>query len=164
MADGSTYIRGASPKQVEGRRVLLVLAWAAAAVLITVAAYLTVDTHQHNSGNAELRQHGVAVRVTVTGCQGISSGIGMGIEYWDCTGAFTLGGRTYSEMIHNSRTQHPAGTELDGVVVPTDPSSVALRTAPDSTYVPAIVLWIVTVLVIFGIAFGAGRGRRAGTH
>ncbi|HWE56027.1 MAG TPA: DUF3592 domain-containing protein [Acidimicrobiales bacterium] len=163
MEDGSTYIRGASTKRVDGRRVLLVLAWATAAVLLAVATYLTVETHQHNSGNAELRRHGVAVRVTVTGCQGISSGIGMGIEYWDCTGSFTLAGRSYSEVIHNSRTQRPTGATLDAVVVPSKPSSLSVRTARDSSYVPAIVVWLVTGLVIVGIAFGTTRPPRLQT-
>lgn len=157
MEDGSTYIRGAGANHVDPRRVLQVVAWSVTALLVALSVYLLVATADRNSANVQLRDHGVAVRVTVTSCTGISDGIGMGVEYWQCTGSFAVDGRTYTELINKSRLQHPTGETLAAVVVPSDPSSLALATSPDSSYVPGIVVAAATLLYIGVLIFWTRR-------
>ena len=148
MEDGSTYIRGAAANHVDSRRVLQVVAGSVAAVLVALSVYLIVATADHNSANAELRDHGVPVRLTVTSCTGISDGIGMGVEYWQCRGRFVVEGRSYTETINKSRLQHPTGETLAAVVVPSDPSSLALAASRDSSYVPGTLVAAVTLIYI----------------
>lgn len=160
MDDASTYIRGARTDPVEARRVLLVVAWLLAASLVVLSVYLILATAHRNSSNANLRDHGVGVQVTVTGCDGISDGIGMGIEYWECRGSFRVDGRTYTEVIQKSRVQRPPGQVLDAVVVPTDPASLALETSHDSSYALGIVVGAATILYIAALVRWGRRPKR----
>jgi hypothetical protein len=123
--DGSTYIRAGGGVPVSGRRLGGVLVWLVVAVLFGVAAYMALLAAGRDSRMALLRHHGVPVDVVVSGCRGISSGVGMGIEYWQCSGSFTLAGRGYEEVIGGSRALLERGQHVGGVVVPGRPGSLA---------------------------------------
>jgi hypothetical protein len=64
--------------------------------------------------------------VTVSGCTAISSGIGQLIQFYDCTGSYTLSGKRYEAPIRGERDSLPAGTVLDALAAPGSPPLVAL--------------------------------------
>lgn len=120
-AGGSPFIRAGGGVQMNPRRLAGVLIWLTVAALVGVSAYLAATAVQQDSRLATLRRHGVPVVATVTGCRGISSGVGMGIEYWQCRGSFVLSGHTYEEYIGGSRALLDQGTRVDAVAVPGRP-------------------------------------------
>ena len=119
--DGSAFIRAGGGVQMNPRRLAGILVWLAVAVLVGVAAYLAATAARQDSRLALLRRQGVPVVATVTGCRGISSGVGMGIEYWQCRGSFVISGHTYEEYIGGSRALLEQGTRVAAVVVPGRP-------------------------------------------
>jgi protein-S-isoprenylcysteine O-methyltransferase Ste14 len=90
-----------------------------AILAITIA--LTISAARENSRVDTVRHRGVPVQVTVTGCQGVSSGVGMGIEYWQCRGTYSLDGRSYSGVIGGSRALLTTGQIVPAVAVPGQP-------------------------------------------
>jgi hypothetical protein len=96
-----------------------------------------------------VRHHGVPVQVTVTGCQGISSGVGMGIEYWECRGTYSISGHSYNEVIGGSRARLETGQIVPAVAVPGQPrllSAAATGTHSDlKPYLAPIILGALTV-------------------
>lgn len=120
-AEGTPFIRAGGGVQMNPRRLAGILIWSAVAVLVGVAAYLAATAAQQDSRLSLLRRAGVPVVATVTGCRGISSGVGMGIEYWQCRGSFVLSGQTYEEYIGGSRALLDRGTRVAAVVVPGRP-------------------------------------------
>lgn len=162
MHDDS-YIRGGGSVQIDPRRLGRGLAVAAVAVLAACTVVLAVVAATGHSGADALRRHGVPVQVSVTSCTGITSGIGMGAEYYQCQGRYELGGRTYESTIHGVRSQEPEGAVLSGVAVPGQPSTLSLRAGAQSSslsrYVPAIVLGALTVVGAIGLAIWGSRRR-----
>jgi hypothetical protein len=131
-------------------RLLLVLFLVALAALTVFLA--VVGLHQNAQIN-RLRQHGVTVVVTVTGCEGLLGGSGSNAAGYSCTGTFTLGGRSYTEPLPGSTFHAPHSTVRD-VTVPGDPAllspvhTVATeRTSAGVFIVPAILL-VVLLLVV----------------
>jgi hypothetical protein len=98
---------------------VIVIAVLLALVAITIA--LTISAAHENARVDTVRHRGVPVQVTVTGCQGISSGVGMGIEYWECRGTYSLAGRSYNEVIGGSRARLATGQVVPAVAVPGQP-------------------------------------------
>lgn len=123
--EGTGYIRGGGGVQVDRGRLARVLLSVAAVVLAGVSIGLAVSAANENSSAARFRT-AVPVALTVTGCEGISSGIGMAIEYWECHASYTFGGRHYNEAIGGSRDRLATGQVMSGRVVPKDPSSISL--------------------------------------
>jgi hypothetical protein len=119
---GGTYIRAGGGVQISPRRIGGALVWACAALLAAMAGYFAVSASHESSQSSLLHRHGVPVTATITGCSAVSSGIGMGIEYYQCTGSYTLGGQTFNEVIHGSRSQLDSGQHVPAVAVPGHPS------------------------------------------
>jgi hypothetical protein len=126
---------------------VIVIAVLLAVLAITIA--LTISAARENSRVDAVRHRGVPVEVTVTGCQGISSGIGMGIEYWECRGAYSLAGRSYNEVIGGSRALLATGQIVPAVAVPGQPrllSAAAAGTHSDwKPYIAPIILGALVV-------------------
>lgn len=164
-AEGTSYVRGAGGVAVDSRRIVDILGAVLTLILVGLTIYLFVATAGHNANSDRLRRSGVPVQATVTGCAAIGDGVGMGIEYWDCTASFTLNGRNYSAVVNGSRTQQPTGQVLNALVVPGDPKSlslpgVATRSAR-SSYVPAITMAAVTAAWSLAAAWFVRRRRAA---
>lgn len=165
----ANYIRGAGAARIDSRRVGRVLAVLAVAGLAATAVLLTVLTASHNSTASRLRRDGVPVVATVSRCTGISSGIGMAVEYYACEGSYVLDGSRYEATIRGSRASLPVGTPVAAVVLAGRPSSLTLaKSVPASTstgaYVAPIVLGALSVGGAAGLAGWTGRrrGRRRG--
>jgi hypothetical protein len=164
-ADGAAQVRGVSTVGADPRFVLRVIASVGVLVLLGVAVATTVSAANHNSNLDTLRHHGVPVRATVTGCEGIGSGIGMGISYYDCRATYTLAGQTYNEILGGSRSQLQPGEVVSAVAVPGRPallstaSSVEKKSSPWGPYVTPIIVWVVVVLGTPGLLLWWRRGR-----
>jgi len=71
-----------------------------------------------------LRQHGIPVTVTVTGCLGLLGGSGSNPVGYACRGSYVVDGHRYNEPIPGTALHDP-GTRLDGVVAAGDPGLVS---------------------------------------
>ena len=162
-AEGASYVRGAGGVAVDPRRIIQILGVAVSVILVGVTIYLFVATISRNADRDRLRRSGVPVQATVTGCSAIGDGVGMGIEYWDCTASFALSGRTYSAVLNGSRVQRQPGQVLSALVVPGEPSSLSLpgvaTRSGRSSYVPAITTAAVTATWILAGGWFVRRRR-----
>lgn len=158
-------LRGAGVGTVDARR----LGWAVVTVVLVVLAVLVVVLYvagaRKNAQIASLRQEGVPVVVTVTGCEGQLGGSGSNAAGYACQGRYRLDGRTYVEPIPGDVRRDP-GTRLLAVAVPGDPSlvspagTVAAERASARVYVLPSVLLGVLLLVAGGALLMARRRRR----
>ena len=119
--DSPTYIRAGGGVAVNTRTLAGVLVWLLVAALVGLAAYFAASAAHQDSRLALLREKGVPVVATVTGCTAVSSGVGMGIEYWNCRAGYTLGGRHIAAPLGGNRNRLDAGTTLPAVAVPGHP-------------------------------------------
>lgn len=126
--DGA-YIRGGGGANVGHRRVGGIVLAVCAVVLAVTAIVLTISTSHQNANADLLRRHGVPVEATVTGCVGISSGVGMGIVYWQCRGSYALGGGTFTAVLAGNRSLLDAGQKIQAVAVPGHPSLLSTSAA-----------------------------------
>src|SRR5207249_1448379 len=97
--------------------------------LAVSAAALAISAGNENARASKLQQRGVPVAATVSGCSGISSGVGMAIEYWECRGTYTLGGQQYNEVIRGSRARLNPGQTVPAVAVPGEPTLLSTAAA-----------------------------------
>jgi MYXO-CTERM domain-containing protein len=148
-----TY-RGGSV-DVDARRLVRVLLAILLVGLAALTVFLVVVGLHHNSQINRLRQHGVTVQVTVSGCEGLLGGSGSNAAGYSCRGTFTLSGHTYNESLPGSTLHHP-GAIIREVTVPGDPAllSTVHSVATDHTsagvfIVPAILLVVLLLLVGF---------------
>ncbi len=144
-------------------RVVVALCLVALAVLAVV---LFVAGIHKNAQINQLRQHGVDVSVTVSGCLGLLGGSGSNPAGYACRGTFTLDGHRYSESIPGN-TLRPPGTKVSAVAVPGNPPlldthhAVATQRASSSVYIVPSILAAVLVLLLG--ALGLRRRRVRGT-
>jgi hypothetical protein len=123
-AEGS-YIRGGAAS-ADPRLVLRIVGGLVGLGLVIATVLLTLSAVHSNDARGRLRRLGVPVQAVVSGCQAITSGIGMGVEYYDCRGSFQMGGRSYDELINGSRADLPTGQSVPALVVPGDAASLTL--------------------------------------
>jgi hypothetical protein len=121
--------------------VLLLVALALAVVIFFVAGL------HKNTQISQLRQHGVPVRFTVTGCIGQLGGSGSNAAGYSCRGSFTLDGRRYNEPIPGN-SLHPPGAVLQAVAVPGDPALVITARMLDGEHTSGSVFILPAVLLV----------------
>lgn len=147
-------LRGASV-EVDVRRAGRVVVAICLVALAATVIVLFVAGIQKNAQITLLRQHGVAVEVTVSGCLGLMGGSGSNLAGYECKGTFTLAGRRYSEPIPGSVLYSP-GTRLQAVAVPEDPALLSTLHALATEHTSWRVFILPTVLlVILGLLVGA---------
>src|ERR1700728_100893 len=145
-------LRGAGV-EVDGRRVARVLVGACLVALAVVVVVLFVAGFQKNAQINRLRQHGIPVKVTVSGCRGLMGGSGSNLVGYSCTGTFTVDGHRYSEAIPGN-TLYGSGATLRGITVPGDPgllTAASVLATEHSSWrvfiVPTILLVVLALLV-----------------
>jgi hypothetical protein len=138
------------------------VAGAAVVVVLAVAVVLLVAGLNKNSQASSLRQHGVPVAVTVSGCQGLLGGSGSNAAGYSCQGGYTFDGRAFKAFIPGSALFRP-GSVIRGVIVPGDPGllstpgQVAAEHASWRVFIaPAVLL----VIVLLGTAILVRTTRR----
>jgi len=174
--DRSSALRGAGVAQVDTRRVVRALAAAGVIAVVVVAAALVVAGTRRNTEITDLRQHGVRVTVTMSGCLGLLGGSGSNQAGYSCSGTFSLGGHRYHEAIPGD-VLYPPGTSVAAVAVPGDPGLVTttrvLATEHPSAgvYVLPAVLLALLAAAVGGLGLvkvrrggaGSGHGHRSTT-
>ncbi|BEP11833.1 hypothetical protein acdb102_01440 [Acidothermaceae bacterium B102] len=154
------YLRGGGVTTDGPRARRLALGFCCVA-LAALVAVLSVSAVREGRRADRLRDHGVPVRLTVTGCLGLASGTGATEYAYDCRGSFVLDGRRYDELLHGSTVQRRTGSVVAAVADPAHPSNVATaasvagRHASASRWVPTGIT--VALLVIAGAVLGWPR-------
>ena len=122
------------------------------ALAVTVVVLFTAGV-QKNAQINRLRQHGVPVEVTVSGCLGLLGGSGSNAAGYACRGSFTFSGHRYSEAIPGN-THYRPGQKVRAVTDPDDPgllstaAIVAGERASASVFaLPGSLLVVLAVLV-----------------
>jgi hypothetical protein len=100
-----------------------------------------------------LRQHGVSVTATVTGCNGLLGGSGSNAAGFVCKGAFSMRGHRYVETLPGDVFIKP-GTAVHAVSVPNDPALVASTSTVASEHVSAKVYILPTIFVVLCLLLG----------
>jgi hypothetical protein len=117
-------LRGAGVAQFDRRRLVAVALVLLVVGLAVVSAGFYVGGAHKNAQVADLKDHGVPVELTVTGCLGLLGGSGSNVAGYACRGAYTLDGHRHVEQIPGN-TLYPPGTRVRGVAVPGDPGLVS---------------------------------------
>jgi hypothetical protein len=157
-------LRGAPAAEVDARRLRAVAAAVCVLALAAATVALFVAGAHKNAQISNLREHGVPITMSVTGCMGLLGGSGSNVAGYACRGTFTLDGRRYDEAIPGN-VLRPPGSTVAAVTVPGDPHLVAtadqLAAEHPSARVyilPAVLLVILVALV--GIVVLRRRARR----
>ena len=168
--EDTDHLRGVRVAAVEPRQVKRVVTVVVIVALAASAVALAISAGRDNARANRLQQHGVPVVATVSGCSGISSGIAMAIEYWECRGTYSLGGQQFNEVIRGSRAHLNPGQTVAAVAVPGEPALLSTAAAaagqhsPWSSYVIAIVLGAVALALVVLLVLWSRRrpGRMQG--
>jgi hypothetical protein len=139
-------LRGASVA-ADSRRILRAVGAAGLVVMVVLVTVLFVSGVRKNAQIDALRQRGVPVAFTVSGCTGLLGGSGSNAAGYTCRGTFVLDGRRYRERIPGDTLYRP-GTTLSAVTVPGDPALLATTTALASERASARVFILPTVLLV----------------
>jgi hypothetical protein len=156
-------LRGVRVARVDSGRIIRVVAVAVIVILAVSALALTVSAVHQNDRLSKLQHHGTPVQATVTGCVGISSGIAMAIEYWECRGSYSLDGHRYNEVIRGSRAHLTTGRTVPAVAVPGDPTLLSTVAAAGeahsagSRYIAPVVLGVLAVLLAVALLIWSKR-------
>ena len=145
-----TTLRGA-PVAVDSRRATrLVIAFCLTALGFAVGSLFVAGIHK-NAQITLLRQHGVGVEVTVTGCRGLLGGSGSNAAGDTCRGIFVLDGRSYSDTIPGDTLRAP-GTTLRLVTAESDPGLIATVHQAETDHAGWRIFLLPSVLLIVLLA------------
>jgi hypothetical protein len=145
------YIRAGGGIEIELSRLVRVAIGLCVLLLVGIVVDLTISAANYNSRQTKLRQQGVPVELTVTGCLGNGSGSGQTVQGYICRGTYTVGGHRYNEVIGGTTVVHPVGQRLQGVAVPSHPSlvstadGVAAKRSSWTPYITPAILGVVAV-------------------
>ncbi len=147
-----TTLRGAGVNIDVRKTGRVVVAICLLALAVVTLVLFVAGLHKNAQINT-LRQHGVAVQVTVSECLGLLGGSGSNPAGYACQGTFTLDGRHYRESIPGNVLRRP-GTKVRAVAVAGDPPLVSTAHAVDSErasasvfVVPAVLLAVLVILI-----------------
>jgi len=158
-------LRGAGVA-VDVRRVGAVVVGLLLVGLAVLVVVLFVAGAHKNSQIAELRDHGMPVQMTVSGCIGLLGGSGSNPVGYSCHGTIVVGGRSYDDPIPGTALYGP-GQRLGGVTVAGDPAlfttPALLRTEHTSwrVYLAPAILAVVLVLAVGGLVALRRHARRS---
>jgi hypothetical protein len=160
-------LRGAGVSVDKRRLVWWVLLFVAVGLLVASIA-LFVAGARRNAQINELRQHGVPVAVTVSGCQGLLDGSGSNGAGYACKGTFSLDHVHYYETIPGDRLLSP-GAKVSAVAVPHDSGLMTTTAvlsgehASNGTYVLPSVLAVLAVVTVVTLVVVRRRTKPAET-
>lgn len=116
-----------------------------------------ISATNDNARIDRLKNHGVAITVTVTSCVGNIGGSGSNAAGYTCSGTYSIHGVRYQEVIGSKTTLSTAGTIVHAVADPSRPStvelasSVARSSSSRSVYVVPILLAILFLVLGFAL-------------
>jgi len=100
--------------------------------IVAVAVFVVVSFVSANNDNARIarmKDHGIAVVVTVTDCIGNLGGSGSNAANYTCTGTYRAHDVVYREVIGALTTFSSPGTHIAAIADPSRPSTVELTSA-----------------------------------
>jgi hypothetical protein len=152
-------LRGAGV-EADVRRVGRVVVGVCLVALAALVVVLFTAGADKNAQITRLRQHGVRVAVTVSGCLGLLGGSGSNAAGYACHGTFTLDGRRYSEAIPGNTFYRPRAT-VRAVTDPADPGLLSTA-AMVATERPSLTVFILpgTLLALLALLAGVVLRRR----
>ncbi len=145
--------------EVDARRLGRVVGVGCLVALAVLAVVLFVAGVHKNAQITSLRQHGVAVVVTVSGCTGLLGGSGSNPVGYACHGTLTMQGHRYDEAIPGDAL-YPPGARIRAVAAPGDPPLLSTRRAVESehaswrVFILPVVLAVVLVLLVGAVVLG----------
>lgn len=140
---------------VDPKRVHAVIAIMLVTVLGATGVTLLAASLEKNAQIGELRAHGVRVEITVARCLGLPGGSGSNAAGYACRGRYRFRGRGYAEAIPGNVLRRP-GSEVGGVIAPSDPTLVSTEAEVRSEHASSIVfIFPIVLLVAFVLAVGA---------
>lgn len=157
-------LRGA-PVQVDARRVGRVMVALGVVTLAVVVVVLFVAGFQRNANITLLKEHGVPVEVTMTGCLGLMGGSGSNLVGYSCHGSFTFDGHRHDETIPGD-VLHATGSKLEALTVPGHAGLVSTRSAvdgeqaSDGIFVLPTILLVVLIVAVAALVLRRQRSRR----
>jgi hypothetical protein len=157
-------LRGASV-EVDVRRVGPVVVALGLVTLAVFVVVLFVAGFQRNTNITLLRQHGVPVEVTMSGCRGLMGGSGSNAVGYSCRGTFTFEGHRYDEAIPGNAL-HATGSKLEALTVAGHPglvstaSALAAEQASDGVFLVPTILLALLVIAVAGLALRRQRSLR----
>ena len=131
------------------------------ALAVLVVVLFVAGVHK-NAQITSLRQHGVDVVVTVSGCTGLLGGSGSNPVGYACHGTLTMQGHRYDEAIPGDAL-YPPGARIRAVAAPGDPPLLSTRRAVESehaswrVFILPAVLAVVLVLLVGAVVLGRRR-------
>ncbi len=134
------------------------------ALVATIVAFAIAGAEKNDQTN-QLRQHGVIVEATVSGCIGLMGGSGSNLAGYACRASFTLDGHRYDEPLAGNPTP-VTGSKFRAVTVPGDPAllatvaAVAGQQASWRVFVIPGVLLVVLALTVIVSVLVRSRGRK----
>jgi hypothetical protein len=147
-------LRGATVN-VDTRRASQVAVAVALVALVVTGVILLIAGVQKNAQSTSLRDHGVPVTVTVTGCLGLMGGTGANAAGYSCQGTYSVAGKQYSQAIPGTTTFRAKGSTFQGVVVPSDPKLLSTPDQVASQRASWRVFIVPTVLILVALLIGA---------
>jgi hypothetical protein len=136
--------------------------------LTVLGLILLIAAVNNNNQINNLKDNGVPVAVTVTGCEGLIGGTGQSTAGFSCTGSYRLDGTPYHQNIPGLAFHRP-GTTIRGVAVPGDPK---LLSTPDQLarqhasltafVIPGLLLLVVVVALVILLLRRSGRSASSG--
>jgi heme A synthase len=143
-------LRGAGV-EIDGHRIATVLVGIALVTLAVLVVVFTIVGIDKNRQIDQLRDHGVAVNVVITGCQGLLGGSGSNQAGYACRGTYAMAGDRYNESLPGTALRVP-GTVIRAVAVPRDPALVSPVSIVDSEHASAKVFILPAALLVILVA------------
>lgn len=144
-------LRGAGVGDLDPGRLARFAVLLLVVVLVILVVVLYAAGTRKNAQVTKLRDHGVPVVVTVTGCRGELGGSGSNGAGYVCRGSYRLDGRRYVEPIPGDTLYQP-GVTIRAVAVPGDPQLVAPAGTVADEHSSATVYVLPTVLLVVLLA------------
>lgn len=143
----SPSLRGPDARSINGRFwfVTGALLPALFALIITVSF---ISATNDNARIDRLKDHGVAVAVTVTSCVGNIGGSGSNAAGYTCHGSYRLNGIHYREIIGSKTASSSAGTKVRAVADPSRPSTIEVVSAVHASSSSASVYLVPSLLAL----------------
>jgi len=148
---------------IDHRRAGRLVTAACVVALLASAGVLYAAGANKNAQIASLRDHGVGVEVTVTGCLGQLGGSGSNAAGYSCTGTFVLGGRRHSVVLPDGALHSP-GDKVEEITVGSDPGLVSSPDQVAASSVSWTVFVLPTVLLLAGGLIAGGWLTRTRRH
>lgn len=151
-------LRGA-PVEVDARRAGRVAVGMLVVALFGLSAALFVSGARKNDQVTDLRDHGIAVAVTVTSCRGLLGGSGSNFVGYTCEGTYRVRGQRYRQTLPTN-TLYAAGTRVTLVAAADDPALLSTRALVAARHASWRVYLVPSALLVLVAGVGALSWRR----